>query len=99
MRGGKRPNSGLKQLRPKELKITLKMSKKVNDTLNRYSESTGISKSDLVDAILSLQLHRENRDFIHCPGCGEPLAYAPIIPATGLTEFTCKCGHEFKAML
>lgn len=99
MRGGKRPNSGVKQLRVKELRVTLKMSQQSSDLLTRYSKGVGVSRSDLLDALIVMSLNEDNRDIIHCPKCHEPVAYSPIIPLSGETEFTCKCGYTFKGML
>lgn len=99
MRGGKRPNSGVKQLRVKELRVTLKMSQQSSDLLTHYSKGVGVSRSDLLDALIVMSLNEDNRDIIHCPKCHEPVAYSPMIPATGETEFKCKCGHTFIGML
>lgn len=99
MRGGKRPNSGVKQIRVKELRVTLKMSQQSSDLLTRYSKGVGVSRSDLLDALIVMSLNKDNRDIIHCPKCHEPVAYSPIIPLSGETEFTCKCGYTFKGML
>ena len=99
MRGGKRPNSGVKQIRVKELRVTLKMSQQSSDLLTRYSKGVGVSRSDLLDALIVMSLNEDNRDIIHCPKCHEPVAYSPIIPLSGETEFTCKCGYTFKGML
>ena len=99
MRGGKRPNAGLKQIRAKELRVNLMMSQRSSDLLTRYAKGTGLTRSDLLDALIVMHLNEENRDIIHCPKCHQPVAYSPMIPVSGETEFTCKCGHTFIGVL
>ena len=53
----------------------------------------------LLDALIVMHLNEENRDIIHCPKCHQPVAYSPMIPVSGETEFTCKCGHTFIGVL
>lgn len=89
-RGGKRPGAGRPAL--KKTKNLISLSEQANNSLEYYSKELGLNKSDIVNNLCILYLDTNNKDVIHCPKCGKPLVWEPLLPVLEC-EVECKCGH------
>lgn len=89
-RGGKRPGAGRPALNKSKSLIAL--SAQAHSSLEYYSKELGINKSDLVNSLCILYLDKNNKDILHCPQCGKPLAFEAFLPVIGC-DVECTCGY------
>lgn len=89
-RGGKRAGAGRPSLN--KSKSLLSLSKQACASLEYYAKELGINKSDLVNSLCIFYLGKENKDILHCPKCGKPLAFEALLPVIGCAV-ECTCGY------
>lgn len=92
--GGKRTGSGRPSLKEKQNKSIFTLSDQAKDTLEYYSKTLCLSKSDIVDDMCLLYLSSSNKDIVHCPKCYRPLCFEPVQNLhVGDFEIKCDCGE------
>ena len=91
--GGARSGAGRPSLKEKNNKKLFSLSVEAIEKLDFYSKELGVSKSDIIDSLCLLYLDKQNKDILHCPECGKPLAWESLL-AVVESEVECICGYS-----
>jgi hypothetical protein len=93
-RGGKRVAAGRPSLKKKNNKKLIALSDQAVSALEYYSGRLGISMADVVDTLCVFYLDKSNSDILHCPKCGNPIAFMPLIHVVGCDAECVICGEK-----